>query len=127
MAVNVERFTATLRDQAGQASQRKCAMFVRLALAAGGAHTNGAHPRDAKDWGPVLLRLGFHRLAVEDSDRFIPIKGDVVVIQPYEGGNRSGHIAAFDGRIWISDFRQRNFWSGHNYRKKRPSHAFYRP
>lgn len=93
----------------------------------GGASTNGTHPGHAKDWGPTLLRLGFHRLQVENSDTFIPMKGDVVVIQPYPAGNSSGHIAAFDGKIWISDFRQRDFWSGPNYRKKGPPHVFYRP
>jgi hypothetical protein len=54
-------------------------------------------------------RLGFHRLNVENSDTFMPMKGDIVVIQPYPKGNVSGHIAAFDGRIWISDFKQRDF------------------
>ena len=82
---------------------------------------------DAKDWGPQLLRMGFHQVTVEDSAKFIPMKGDIVVIQPHEGGNRSGHIAAFDGKIWISDFKQRDFWSGRGYRTKRPAHAFYRP
>lgn len=127
MPVDVERFTNHLRNEAEPRSIAQCAKYVRLALAAGGAHTNGAHPRDAKNWGPVLLRLGFHRLHIEDSDKFIPMKGDVVVIQPYPKGNDSGHIAAFDGRVWISDFKQRDFWSGQGYRKNRPSHAFYRP
>ena len=80
MTVDVERFTAHLREKAEGRSQRKCARFVRQALAAGGARTNGAHPVDAKDWGPMLLRLGFHQLTVEDPDKFIPMKGDVVVI-----------------------------------------------
>lgn len=127
MLVDVEKFTKHLRENAGARSQRKCAKFVRLALAAGGARPGGAPPLDAKDWGPPLLRMGFHQVTVEDSAKFIPMKGDIVVIQPYEGGNRSGHIAAFDGKIWISDFKQRDFWSGRGYRTKRPAHAFYRP
>ena len=75
----------------------------------------------------MLLRLGFHRLTVENSDIFIPMKGDVVVIQPHSAESPSGHIAAYDGKIWISDFKQRDFWSGPTYRIKRPPHAFYRP
>lgn len=127
MPVDVERFAAHLREKSEARSQRRCAKFVRQALAAGGASTRGTHPVDAKDWGPMLLRLGFHQLTVENSEKFIPMKGDVVVLQPYEGSNPSGHIAAFDGRIWISDFRQIDFWSGPGYRRKRPAHVFYRP
>ena len=52
---------------------------------------------------------------------------DVVVLQTYRTGNRSGHIAAFDGLAWVSDFVQRDFWSGPGYRNERPSHVFYRP
>lgn len=29
--------------------------------------------------------------------------GDVIIIQPYEGGNPSGHMALFDGQEWYSD------------------------
>jgi hypothetical protein len=127
MPVDVERFTAHLRNEAQPRSVAKCALYVRLALAAGGAQTHGGHPQDAKNWGPMLLRIGFRRLNVENSDSFLPMKGDIVVIQPYQGGNASGHIAAFDGKIWISDFKQHDFWSGQGYRTNRPAHAFYRP
>lgn len=83
MPVDVERYTRHLREKSETRSQRKCAKFVREALAAGGAHTRGAHTVDAKDWGPMLLRLGFHQLTVEDTEKFVPIKGDVIVLQPY--------------------------------------------
>jgi len=71
--------------------------------------------------------MGFSELAVENSATYRFIKGDIVVIQPYLDQRKSGHIAAFDGRIWISDFIQKDFWSGPGYRTHRPSHAFYRP
>lgn len=126
MAVDAERFATHLRTHAALRSERICARRVREALEAGGGRTRG-HPADAKDWGPTLLRMGFHELRVEDPADFIFMKGDIVVIQPYHGGNPSGHIAGFDGRIWISDFRQRDFWSGQGYRDHQPSHVFYRP
>jgi hypothetical protein len=50
----------------------------------------------------------------------------VVILQPYEGGSRAGHIAGYDGRKWISDFVQRDFWSGPGYRKQRPPYVVYR-
>ena len=125
MALDVEKYTAHLRTHAARRSQRKCARSVREALEAGGGKTRG-HPVDAKDWGPTLLRMGFREIHVEDSTKFIFMKGDIVVLQPYQGRNPSGHIAAYDGKIWISDFKQRDFWSGQGYRSNKPSHVFYR-
>jgi len=71
--------------------------------------------------------MGFREIQVEDPDKFIFMKGDIVVIQPHARGNPSGHMAGYDGRIWISDFKQRDFWSGQGYRESKPSHVFYRP
>lgn len=125
-AVDVDKFTAHLRKHAGKKSMRRCARFVRQALEAGGGDTTG-HLNDARTWGPTLLRMGFREHPVEELDKYRPLKGDIVVIQPYKGGNPSGHIAAYDGKNWISDFVQRDFWSGDGYRKNKPPHVFYRP
>lgn len=81
----------------------------------------------AKDWGPILTRNGFHVVAVPTPEHFKFQKGDIVVIQPYPGGNPAGHIAGFDGERWISDFAQRDFWAGPTYRRERPVYAVYRP
>jgi hypothetical protein len=125
-AVDVDKFADHLRTHAKKKSIRKCARYVREALEAGGGDTSG-HLADAKTWGPTLLRMGFRELSVEDPAKYRPLKGDIVVIQPYEGGNPSGHIAGFDGKIWISDFKQIDFWGGPDYRNKKPPHVFYRP
>ncbi len=61
-----------------------------------------------------------------DEAGYVPQKGDIVVIQPYEGGNENGHIAAYDGKQWVSDFKRRDFWGGPGYRTLQPSHRFYR-
>lgn len=126
MALDIEKFVTHLRANAGKYSKGKCAKYVRLALRAGGSIVP-EQPGHAKDYGPVLRRMGFSELAVENSATYRFIKGDIVVIQPYLDQRKSGHIAAFDGRIWISDFIQKDFWSGSGYRTHRPSHAFYRP
>ena len=125
MPLDTEKFTQHLRKHAQTKSVGKCAKYVRLGLQAGGAVVQN-QPTHAKDYGPSLRRLGFSELAVENPDTYKFMKGDIVVIQPY-GKGKSGHIAVFDGRVWISDFVQRDFWSGASYRKFRPSHAFYRP
>lgn len=125
MALDKEKFANHLRNNALPRSARKCARYVRLALEAGGGNTKG-HPIPAKDWGPTLRRMGFHELKIEDPGSYKFLKGDIVIIQPYPGGRKEGHIAGFDGRQWISDFVQRDFWSGSGYRQHRPSHVFYR-
>lgn len=124
--IDVNRFAERLRKTARNHSQRLCATRVREALEAGGGDTSG-HKADAKTWGNTLLRMGFHELEVKDPDHFIFMKGDIIVIQPYPGGNPSGHIAGYDGKQWISDFMQRDFWSGPGYREHKPKHVFYRP
>lgn len=126
MPVDVEKFTTHLRKHAKQRSQRICATRVREALQAGGANTVG-HLIDAKTYGPVMLRNGFHKITVEKPEGYVFMKGDVVVIEPYEGGNPSGHIAGFDGKNWLSDFVQTGFWPGPGYRTHRPSYVVYRP
>jgi hypothetical protein len=126
MPLDKEKFAKTLRKKANAKSKGKCAFYVRIALQSAGVAV-GAHPIHAKDYGPTLRRIGFTEIVVENPDTYKFMKGDIVVIQPHPGGSNSGHIAAFDGTQWISDFTQRDFWSGPQYRKHKPSHAFYRP
>ena len=127
-SLNVDAFVLQLRKQAlPPYGNRQCAKFVRLALEAGGANTFG-HPRDAKDWGPTLTRIGFKALVVTDLATFQPMKGDVAVIQG-TSHSASGHIQAYDGINWISDFIQPapSFWPGPAYRQEKPGVVIYRP
>jgi hypothetical protein len=127
-AVDVDKFTAHLREHADSTGfgKGRCAYFVRAALAAGG-YQPATWPVHAKDWGPSLLRAGFHTVKVENLATFKPLKGDVAVIQATTH-RKSGHIQGYDGKIWISDFVQKNgFWPGQEYRKETPAYVIYRP
>lgn len=126
MAIDTNKFATYLRKHAAAHSQARCAKFVRLALEAGGAKTVG-NPSDAKSYGPVLLRNGYRVVKVEKLATFMPMKGDIVVIQSTAAGNPAGHIQGFDGKDWISDFVQNDFWPGPVYRKEMPSYVVYRP
>lgn len=126
MTINIDKFATHLRRNAASVSQARCARYVRVALEAGGARTAG-HPVNAKEWGPTLLRIGYRAVTAERPETFAAKKGDVAVIQPTERGNPAGHIQAFDGTAWISDFVQRDFWPGPTYRRERPSYVIYRP
>lgn len=87
-------------------------------------------------WASVAAWLEFQdvvKLAVpqpgKDSTEkaYAPLKGDVVVIQPYAGGSPHGHIALYSGTAWVSDFVLRDMWGGPGYRKAKPKSAIYRP
>ncbi|MGU0041766.1 hypothetical protein [Citrobacter freundii complex sp. 2025EL-00176] len=108
------------KSHAGGHSQKRCAEFTRKAIQAGGI-TLG-HTYHAKDYGSMLKSAGFSAIGQFEQPRV----GDVVVIQPYEGGNPSGHMAIFDGQEWYSDFRQRDMWAGPGYRAAKPPYTIYR-
>ncbi|EEF3390352.1 hypothetical protein Q8D36_003040 [Salmonella enterica] len=80
------------------------------------------HTYHAKDYGPMLRSAGFTTIGTYE----MPREGDVIIIQPYAGGNPSGHMAIYDGADWYSDFKQRDMWAGPGYRAARPSYTIYR-
>jgi type VI secretion system secreted protein VgrG len=125
MSIDKDKFAKQLRNGAEKSSLRRCAKYVREALEAGGATTTG-HPAAAKDYGPLLLRNGYHAIASDNPATYMPMKGDVVVMQPTSSGNAAGHIEGYDGTDWISDFVQSGFWPGSAYRKEKPRYVIYR-
>jgi hypothetical protein len=129
MAIDIDKFVEKLYDAADKIGygHRKCAEYVRKALQAGGANFHGSYPPTGKEFGPALEMLGFHEITVEDPAHFNFIAGDVMVMEPYSGST-AGHVAGYDGKHWVSDFVQNDFWAGPNYRnqKPRPSYAVYR-
>lgn len=129
MPINIDKFVKylsqhALRDHHGKG---KCGEYVRKALQAAGANFNEySPPHYGKLYGLTLERLGFQEITVDDPDHFNFIRGDVMVMQPHKGGLQAGHVAGYDGQSWISDFVQRDFWAGKDYRKERPPYAVYR-
>jgi hypothetical protein len=131
MAIDIDKFVKQLRANAltDQHGKGQCGEFVRKALQAGGAHFNEFRPPHfGKEYGLALERLRFHEITVADPEHFPFIRGDVMVMQPHKGGKQAGHVAGYDGKTWISDFFQRDFWAGPDYRNQtpRPSYAVYR-
>lgn len=132
---DIHKAIAHLQVNAKPASLNQCAMFVRQALDAGGF--NIPPVRDAKNYGSELVDAGFQPVATwsQQLDNlpssgylpdYKPEAGDVAVIQPYVGGNSSGHMTMYDGNQWISDFKQRGIWPGAGYRAYKPNYVIYR-
>ncbi len=127
MSIDIDGFATYLRKNAlPPYGKGKCARFVREALQNAGAAIPQPYSGSGKDYGAVLLRLGFHQITVEDPDNFMFLKGDVMVMQPHKGGRPNGHVAGFDGRNWISDHVQSDFLAGPGYRRERPNYVVYR-
>jgi hypothetical protein len=109
-----------LRNHAAAASSGHCARSVRQAIAAGGVHVQNTE--SAKDYGPNLTHAGFAEVPAGQPPR----TGDVVVIQPIPN-HPHGHMAMYDGHVWISDFRQyHGMYPGPSYRALAPTYRIYR-
>lgn len=87
----------------------------------GGRYHAGAYISCERLW-PNVKKPGFIAIGTYE----MPREGDVIIIQPYAGGNPSGHMAIYDGAEWYSDFKQRDMWAGPGYRAARPSYTIYR-
>lgn len=102
-------------------STGNCAKYVRHAVEWGGISVEPTG--SAKDYGGRLESAGFYEIYGD------PRKGDVVVIQPIPG-HPHGHMALFDGLIWVSDFRQQagadGFYPGSAYKSIKPPYKIYR-
>lgn len=110
---------AYARQHASALSGGNCAKAVRLAIASGGIEL--LHTHYAKDYGASLTHSGFYVTGAST-----PVAGDVVVIQPMPG-HPDGHMAIYDGHIWISDFKQyHGFYPGESYRHIKPPYKIYR-
>ena len=87
-----------------------CAKYVRKAIVAGGIplYQGG----NAWSYKYLLPLLGFKE--IEDvNDKKV---GDIVVFQPI-GKRYFGHIAMWNGKQWVSDFKQKNMIPAKAYHK----------
>jgi len=138
--LNVDRAIDVLHSHVnpGNVPLGNCAQNVSNAIRATGItvtpppNAPGKPYPVAKDYGLPLEAAGFQSVINNNSGTYPPIgyipkKGDVVVIQPISDPKHSaGHMAMYDGKQWVSDFKQRDFWPGPQYRTERPSYTIYR-
>ena len=118
---DVIKAVAYLDEHAQPHSLNQCAKFVRKAVEAGGVELTSTV--SAKDYGPCLERALFRALSALPGGFEA---GDVAVIQPIEG-HPHGHMAMYNGALWVSDFTQMHgYYPGPAYRSLKPAVVLYR-
>lgn len=89
-----------------------CAKYVRMAIEAGGMSTEG-RPVAACNYTGFLPSKGFKHIATlsgrQEQSNFTSSsvqKGDIAVMSH----GKYGHICMWNGKQWISDFKQKGMW-----------------
>lgn len=116
---------ARLQNRAKKHPGKECGVYVREAIEAGGIRMNRAlnstEDGSAFGFGPILRDTGFRTVAPGEK----PQKGDVVVFQATEG-HKYGHVAMFDGKQWISDYKQNSIYAASIYQDNHVPYVIYR-
>ena len=116
--LDVRKFTQKLTSISSSSSTAKCARSIRIALQSAGAKVVN-HPVAASDWGPTLKNIGYQQIKPAFDQ---PRVGDIYIIKKTQK-HVYGHIAAYTGQQWVSDFRQK---SHAVYSNDQVSYTYYR-
>lgn len=116
--VDVDKFTQFLSGITRQTSTKRCARSIRIGLQSAGAKIVN-HPVAAADWGNTLMKIGYRKIDLSFDQ---PKKGDIYIIDR-NASSKYGHIAAYSGSAWVSDYKQ----SSHAvYRNPNVNYTYYR-
>ena len=116
--IDITKFTSFLQGITRSTSTQKCAKSIRVGLQSAGAKIV-SHPVAAADWGNTLQQIGYKKINLS-FDR--PKKGDIYIIDR-NSNSRYGHIAAYSGNAWVSDYRQNGYAV---YRNPNVKYTYYR-
>ena len=116
--LDVRKFTQKLHSMSSATSTKKCARSIRIALQSAGARIVN-HPVAAADWGNTLQTIGYKKINPSFNN---PKEGDIYIIHRTQK-HVYGHIAAYTGRQWVSDFRQNSYAV---YKNDQVSYTYYR-
>ncbi len=105
---DIKKACEYITENAAPRSKTWCAWHVMRAMHAGGCPIY-LLPAHCYSW--LLPQFGFNEI---DSDKFIPQKGDIAVF-PAVKGHFWGHIQMWNGKQWVSDFKQKSFYAAKGY------------
>lgn len=107
---NNEKVAAYATTHAAGSSRCMCAWYVVKAMWRGGCPI-GLIPAYAYE--KTLPQMGFNEIP---TNGYRPMIGDISVL-PQNEKSHFGHIAVWNGKLWVSDFRQNSIYPGSAYRK----------
>jgi hypothetical protein len=116
--IDIDKFGRFLTGITRQTSTQKCARSIRIGLQSAGAKIQN-HPVAAADWGNTLTKLGYKKINLAFDQ---PKKGDIYIINR-TAQHRYGHIAAYSGNAWVSDFKQNGYAV---YKNSNVQYSYYR-
>lgn len=109
---NVEKAVEYLNDNALPKSHTCCAWYVMRAMQAGGCPI-GIFP--AHSYAQILPFYKFKKIETAKYE-----KGDIVVF-PAIKNHKWGHIAMWNGKQWVSDFKQKSMFPATGYKNSKYS------
>ncbi len=111
---DIEKAVAHLDSNALPKSKGKCALYVRQAINAGGIYHLSGHATEYYDTDK-LSKYGFTKIGSDlDLNSVSLKKGDIATFSSVKG-HPYGHIAMWNGKQWVSDFKQKSFWVATQY------------
>lgn len=124
----IDAFCKYLTDKAYKAYDKdtcgKCGIFTREAVESSIKPQKVTRTLSAKNYGPSYEKVGFEKVfsyPEQAKKNYSPLKGDLCIIN-YEP---HGHICIYTGKVWISDFYQRDMYGG-SIRDEDPPFTIYR-
>ena len=106
-----DRTVDYVTNHAEQHSRRMCAGYVVLAMLYGGCPVDPI-VLPAYAYNKILPQMGFDEVSVKG---YRPMKGDISVL-PRNSKHPFGHIAVYNGKQWVSDFKQNQMLPSTAYR-----------
>lgn len=116
---NPEIAAQSATQNAESKSQGMCALYVRKAIIEGGIPLYVGS--DAWTYKYVLPFLNFKEVKNSNNLQI----GDIVVFQPI-GNRKFGHVAMWNGKQWVSDFKQRSMIVHSDYLNNKCIYNIYR-
>ena len=105
-----EKTVAYVTSHSAPQSRSMCAWYVMKAMWCGGCRV-GLIPAYAYE--KTLPQMGFEEIP---SKGYKPMKGDISVL-PKNDCSSFGHIAIYDGKQWVSDFKQKSLYPNSTYKE----------
>ena len=107
-----EKAAAYVKSHSAPKSRSMCAWYVIKSMWHGGCPI-GLVPAYA--YARTLPQMGFKEIPSK-GNKYKPMKGDISVL-PQNEESSFGHIAIYDGKQWVSDFKQKSLYPNSTYKE----------